>query len=90
MIKKIAISLPQEDFEKMEKARKKLGLNRSKFIDNVIKFWLKYQEKQELIRQYEEGYKKYPETEEEFKDLDAMSLSFHESFDEEDWGYEEE
>ncbi len=90
MIKKIAISLPKEDFDKMEKARKKLGLNRSKFIDNAIKFWLQYQEKQVLIRQYEEGYKKYPETEEEFKNLNSMSLSFHESLDEEDWGYEEE
>ncbi|MCK4667373.1 hypothetical protein KAU33_11520 [Candidatus Dependentiae bacterium] len=83
MIKKIAISLPQEDFDKMEKARKKLGLKRSKFIYNTIRFWLKYQEKQELIRQYEEGYKKYPETEEELAELEVWEKAYGEALEEE-------
>lgn len=78
---KIAISLPKEDFEKIENIRKKLGLQRSKIIDRAIHFWLKNLEEKEMIRRYEEGYRKKPESIEEIK---AQELASAEGFQEED------
>lgn len=79
---KIAISLPKEDFKKIESIRKSLGLQRSTIIDKAIRFWLKDLEKKEMIKQYEEGYKKKPEHIEAIK---AMELSSAEAFGEEGW-----
>lgn len=58
---KVSFSLPKEDFEQMEKVRKRMGLGRSTIIDMAIRFWLNQLKEKELIRQYIEGYKKFPE-----------------------------
>ncbi len=79
---KIAISLPKEDFDRIEKIRKKMKLNRSAVIDMAIRFWLAHLEKERMIRQYEEGYKKKPESVEEVK---AMEQASAEAFKEEGW-----
>lgn len=78
---KIAISLPKEDFEKIEKMRKKLGLPRSDIIDRAIRFWFNSLEEKKLIKEYEEGYRKKPEPIDEIK---AMEKASAEAFGEED------
>lgn len=77
---KFAISLPKEDFEKIEKIRKRLGFERSALIDKAIRFWLKNLEQEELIRRYEEGYKKQPE---DIVEIIAMENAAIEAFKEE-------
>lgn len=79
---KIAISLPREDFEKIERIRKELGLQRSAIIDKAIRYWLKDFEEKKMIRQYEDGYRKSPESIEEIK---AMEKASGEAFEEEGW-----
>ncbi len=78
---KIAISLPKEDFDKIEKLRKKLGFERSAIIDKAIRFWLRYLEQQDLIKRYEQGYRKKPESVQEIK---AMEQAAADAFAEED------
>lgn len=78
---KIAISLPKEDFDKIEKLRKKLRLERSAIIDKAIRFWLRYLEQQDLIKRYEQGYRKKPESVQEIK---AMEEAQADAFAEED------
>lgn len=77
---KIAISLPKEDFYKLEKIRKKLGFARSTMIDKAIRFWLGYQEQEELIQQYREGYRKKGES---LKETQAFEKAAAEAFEEE-------
>ena len=77
---KIAISLPKEDFYKLEQIRKKLGFGRSHIIDKAIRFWLGYREQEELIKRYQEGYKREPECLEE---IGAMEQAAAEAFKEE-------
>ena len=77
---KIAISLPKEDFYKLEQIRKKLGFGRSTIIDKAIRFWLGYREQEELIKRYQEGYRKKPESLEE---IGAMEQAAAEAFKEE-------
>ena len=78
---KIAISLPREDFYKMEKLRKRFKLTRSTIIDRAIQFWLKRFEQEDLIKNYQEGYRKNPESVQEIK---AWEKGSAEAFKEED------
>ena len=77
---KIAISLPTEDLRRIEKIRKALKLQRSSLIHMAIRFWLENVEKQEMLKQYEDGYRRKPESIEEIKVLEKLSA---ESFKEE-------
>ncbi len=79
---KVAISLPKDDFERIEKIRKEMGLQRSTIIDMAIRFWLESIEKEKMIRQYEEGYRKRPESLDEVK---AMEQASADAFREEGW-----
>lgn len=58
---KIAISLPKQEYQFLEKFRRRLGISRSAMIDKAISFWLKRQQDEELIKEYEDSYKKKPE-----------------------------
>jgi metal-responsive CopG/Arc/MetJ family transcriptional regulator len=78
---KIAISLPKEDFYKLEQIRKKLGFGRSTIIGKAIRFWLGYREKEELIKRYQEGYRKNPES---IQEMQAMEKASAEAFREEE------
>ena len=79
---KIAISLPVEDLKRIEKVRKELKIQRSAIIDMAIRFWLDHIEKQKLIKQYEEGYRRHPESVREIETLEKLSA---EAFSEEGW-----
>jgi len=78
---KIAISLPKEDYYKLEQVRKKLGFGRSTIIDKAIRFWLGYREREELIKRYQEGYKKKPES---IQEIEAFEKASAEAFKSED------
>ena len=78
---KIAISLPKEDFYKLEQIRKKLGFNRSTIIDKAIRFWLGYREQEDLIKLYREGYRKKPES---IQEIEAFEKAVAEAFKSED------
>ena len=78
---KIAISLPKEDLDKIEKLRKRLGSERSAIIDKAIRFWFNYLEQEELVKRYEQGYKKKPESIQEIKAMEKLSAD---AFAEED------
>jgi len=78
---KIAISLPEEDLKRIEKVRKELGIQRSTLIDMAIRFWLENREKQQMIKQYEDGYRQKPES---FDEIVVMEDLAAEAFKEED------
>jgi len=70
---KIAISLPKENLKKIERLRKKMGLERSAFIDKAVCFWIRAMEKQEMIKAYEEGYRNQPESVDEIKAMENLA-----------------
>jgi hypothetical protein len=59
---KLAISISDEDFSAIETIRKKEGLTRSGVITEAIRLLREKEEKERLIRLYEEGYRKHPES----------------------------
>ncbi len=70
---KIAISLPAEDLAKIETIRKKMGLQRSVVIHRAIRFWFKSLHDQEMVKKYEEGYKRLPESAGEMEAFQKMA-----------------
>ncbi len=80
---KIAISLPKEDFKLLEAIRKKMGITRSALIDKAIHYWLNKRKEEQMIKQYEEGYRRIPESPDEYIPIEKSGL---EAFDpEEKW-----
>ena len=74
-IKKFAISIPEEDFERLEVLRKKERLARSQAVLRAIRLWEKSKEMERLIEKYEAGYKKNPEMMEERIAWEKASLT---------------
>ena len=58
---KIAISVPEDEFNDMESFRKKEGISRSRFITETFKFWRDEKKRENLSRTYMEGYGRIPE-----------------------------
>jgi len=72
---KFAISIPEEDFKKLEALRREQRLTRSKAILQAVKLWEEFKSMEELIKKYEEGYKKFPEVMEEQVAWEKASLT---------------
>ncbi len=58
---KVAITIPEADFERIETVRAKLDLSRSKFLVLAARQWLSRREKQKLVDRYVRGYELSPE-----------------------------
>lgn len=59
---KIAMSIPTGLYEAVERFRKKAGKSRSAVLQDALYYWLERQKEVALIRKYEEGYRRKPET----------------------------
>ena len=64
---KVAVSLPGSMFREAEKLRKKRGQSRSALFAEALGGLLERAERGEKVRRYVEGYRRYPETEEEIR-----------------------
>ena len=82
---KIAISIPDELLEAVEKERRSKGESRSQFFRGAVEEHLRRQQEREDVEQYIRGYQKYPETEEEVALAEA---TLHYAFGEESWEQE--
>jgi len=72
---KFAISIPEEDFKKLEMLRQQERLTRSKAVLQAVKLWGESKGVEKLIRKYEEGYKKIPESIDESIAWERASLT---------------
>ena len=64
-VTKVAISVPDELLEEVERARKRRGLSRSAVIQSGLRAWLRAQRETERTRRYVEAYRAHPETDRE-------------------------
>ena len=62
---KIAISLPEETLQAVEKERLANGISRSEFFRRAVEEHLRRAKEREDVERYIQGYLKYPETKEE-------------------------
>lgn len=71
---KVAMTLPDDLYRVVELVRKKTRKSRSAVLQDALRYWLSQQEQSVLIRQYEAGYRKNPETRREVKAAEAAAV----------------
>jgi metal-responsive CopG/Arc/MetJ family transcriptional regulator len=81
---KIAISLPDELYRALEGVRRKSGRSRSAVVQEAVRDWLRRQAHGELVREYEEGYRRRPESSDEIEAALATAVGLL-SADADDW-----
>lgn len=79
---KIAISLPEEVLQAVEKERLASGLSRSEFFRRAVEEHLRQAKERADVLQYINGYLEYSETPHE---LAVAETTLHYAFDEESW-----
>lgn len=59
--RKIATSIPAEQYRALERTRRKLKLNRSQAVQQALSFWLTSQHVDVRLEQYVRAYLAHPE-----------------------------
>lgn len=70
---KIAISLPREEFARVERWRKRNHKSRSAAIREAVRAWFAKEAEQEDVRRYIESYRRYPESIPEMRAFEQAS-----------------
>jgi len=58
---RLTVTIPHEEYERIEEEKKKKGVNRSAVVQEIIKFFFAKEDEQFKIKKYVDGYKKIPE-----------------------------
>jgi metal-responsive CopG/Arc/MetJ family transcriptional regulator len=74
MSTKVAVSIHEDLYRAVEKARKRIGKSRSAILQDAIRQWLKQQEEAALVRAYEAGYRAKPENRREVEAAQAAAV----------------
>jgi metal-responsive CopG/Arc/MetJ family transcriptional regulator len=80
--KKIATSLPAEQYAALERTRRRLGLGRSEAVQQALQLWLQAREGDERVVQYVRGYANHPDDPREAR---ALARAWARGLEEEDW-----
>jgi metal-responsive CopG/Arc/MetJ family transcriptional regulator len=72
---KIAVSLPAPLYLNVEAARKKFRRSRSTVVQDALAEWLRVERDAEMVRKYEAGYRRQPETRAEIAAARASAIS---------------
>jgi metal-responsive CopG/Arc/MetJ family transcriptional regulator len=62
---KVAISMPASTLAAIEQARQATGESRSQFMRRAVEEAISRERERRLVEQYIEGYRRYPESDEE-------------------------
>jgi metal-responsive CopG/Arc/MetJ family transcriptional regulator len=79
---KIAISLPADLLEALEKERQARNESRSQFFRQAVEHLLRQRRLQEAVKQYVQGYLADPESDEEVASVQQVSMA---ALHPEDW-----
>jgi len=79
---KIAISLPADLLEALEKERRARNESRSQFFRQAVEHLLRQKRLQEAVKQYVQGYLAEPESDEEVAAVQQVSMAV---LRQEDW-----
>jgi Arc/MetJ-type ribon-helix-helix transcriptional regulator len=82
-VAKVAVTVPVELFREVEAARKRRAQTRSAVVQEALRQWLRAQKHATLVREYEEGYRRRPETRREIDEALATAAGL--LHDDEEW-----
>jgi metal-responsive CopG/Arc/MetJ family transcriptional regulator len=78
---KVAVSIPSDLYDAVERARKRTGKSRSAMMQDALRHWLAQSERAGLVREYEAGYRRRPEGKSEVKAAEAAAVRLLASMD---------
>lgn len=58
---RLTVTIPHEEYERIEEEKKKKGVSRSALVQEIIKFFFTKEDEQFKIKKYINGYKRIPE-----------------------------
>lgn len=58
---RLTVTIPREEYERIEQGKKKKGVSRSALVQEIIKLFFEKEEEQSKIKKYINGYKRIPE-----------------------------
>lgn len=58
---RLTVTIPHEDYERIEEEKKKKGISRSALVQEIVKFFFAKEDEQFKINKYIDGYKRIPE-----------------------------
>lgn len=58
---RLTVTIPHEEYERIEQAKKKKGVSRSALVQEIIKFFFLKEDEQFKIKKYIDGYRRIPE-----------------------------
>lgn len=71
---KVAVSIPSDLYRAVERARKRHRKTRSAVMQDALRHWLRHEAEMVLVREYEAGYRRRPETRREVKAAEAAAV----------------
>ena len=71
---KVAVSIPSGLYRAVERVRKVRGQSRSAVIQDALRHWLDSQAQAGLVREYEAGYRRRPESRREIEAAEAAAV----------------
>jgi len=71
---KVAVSIPDDLYQAIEKLRKIRGRSRSAVVQDALRHWLHAQAQSARVREYEAGYRRRPESRREVKAAEAAAV----------------
>ncbi len=71
---KVAVTIPADLHRKVEHMRRATGKTRGEVVRDALQHWLARQEEVSLVREYEAGYRKRPETRREVKAAESAAV----------------
>lgn len=80
--KKIATSVPGNQYEALERLRKRLRLGRSEAVQEALSLWIAAREGDERITQYVRGYVDHPD---DAKEAKVLAQAWAGGLEAEDW-----
>lgn len=58
---RLTVTIPHEEYERIEQEKKKRGVSRSALVQEIVKFFFAKEDEQFKIKKYIDGYKRIPE-----------------------------
>ena len=71
---RLTVTIPRFEFEQIERAKKRRGLNRSALLKEIIDFFFTREAEKSKIERYVDGYKRKPENLAELSRLERTQL----------------
>lgn len=74
MTKRIAISLPDDLYQRMERARKRRRMPRSTLVQEAVSDYVRRTDEAELEKAYFDGYRRFPDDDEDFRAMEKAAI----------------